>query len=246
MFTDDSDYVVEQHIRPNKVRKPLINDERADLLGNFDDDDAKFKKKKVANAKPIVFASEEDPFADAVGEGGDDENGNATAEPDHDTSNNDDDDRSSDDNVMPEKGEVENSTNKNASSKIKISDIEEETPASSSTTKTKKSNRKSVQQSVAKNSQNQTTNLTDEQIQALIRGSSKKDRFVLYITNLNYSTTREALTEFFQAAGQVKSVRVPKVRRSAFAFVEMCDIDGFKVIYNPKENYKFYGLIKKI
>lgn len=230
MFTDDSDYIVEQYIKPNKVRKRIINDERADLLGNFDDDDTKFKKKKTTNVKPIVFASEEDPFTDAVDESENendqqindtnDEEDIATADQDCDFSND------SDSNGTAEKCEVKNSDSKNASNKMEINEIEEETPQSS-TTKAKKSNRKPVP--VAKNLQKKPIDLTDEQIQALIRGSSKQGRFVIYITNLNYSTTREALTEFFEAAGQVKSVRVPKVRRSAFAFVEMSDINGFKV-----------------
>lgn len=226
MFTDNSDYIVEQYIKPNKVRKRLINDERADLLGNFDDDDSKFTKKRTTKTKtkPIVFASEEDPFTDdAVDESEDeqingdkndknDESDIATAEPDS--------------NGTAEKSEAENSDSKNASDEAEISEIEEETPQPK-TTKAKQSNRKPVEK--AKKSPSKTLDLTDEQIQALIRGSSKKDRFVIYITNLNYSTTRETLTEFFEAAGQVKSVRVPKVRRSAFAFVEMSDISGFKV-----------------
>lgn len=227
MFTDGSDYIVEQYIKPNKVRKPLINDERADLLGNFDDDDTKFKKKKPTNQKPIVFTSEENPFADAVDESEDDqikdendESDIATAEYDSDSSN-----HSDTSNVTAEKSDNKIIDNKNASNEIEIVEEKEETPQRS-TTKAKNTNRKS--EKMAKNSQ-KSLNLTDDQIKALIRGCSKKDRFVLYVTNLNYSTTREALTEFFEAAGQVKSVRVPKVRRSAFAFVEMSDIDGFKV-----------------
>lgn len=229
MFTDGSDYIVEQYIKPNKVRKRLINDERADLLGNFDDDDAKFTKKKPAIPKPTVFASEEDPFVDAVDESDDDdeqipdandESDVSTAEHDGNSSND------SDNNVTTENSDTEIIDSKNVSNKMETAEVEEEHPRSDATTKTKKSNRKS--EKLTKNPP-KSTHLTDDQIKALIRGSSKKDRFVLYVTNLNYSTTREELTDFFAAAGQVKSVRVPKVRRSAFAFIEMSDIDGFKV-----------------
>lgn len=232
MFTDNSDYIVEQYIKPNKVRKRLINDERADLLGNFDDDDSKFTKKRTTKTKtktkPIVFASEEDPFTDdAVDESEDEQiNGDKNDKNDEPDSSSD-----SDSNGTAAKSEAENSDSKNASDKAEISEMEEETPQPK-TTKAKQSNRKPVEK--AKKSPAKTLDLTDEQIQALIRGSSKKDRFVIYITNLNYSTTREALTEFFEAAGQVKSVRVPKVRRSAFAFVEMSDISGFKVCIQQK------------
>lgn len=62
-----------------------------------------------------------------------------------------------------------------------------------------------------------------------MRGISKKDHFVLYVTNLNYETTKPNLEEFFGNAGAVKSIRIPKTRRSAFAFVEMCDLNGYKV-----------------
>lgn len=233
MFTDGSDYIVEQYIKPNKVRKRLINDERADLLGNFDDDDSKFVKKKVKTVEPIVFASEEDPFADAVDESeneqiedGNDESDIDAAEQDSDSSND------SDANVSAEKSDDETIDSTNVSNQIKTDedDKDDEEAPQCSTSKTKKPNRKS--EKVANNSQ-KSMKLTDDQIKALIRGSSKQDRFVLYVTNLNYSTTREALTGFFEAAGQVKSVRVPKVRRSAFAFVEMSDIDGFKVCWFP-------------
>lgn len=229
MFTDGSDYIVEQYIKPSKVRKRLINDERADLLGNFDDDDAKFKKKKPTNQKPIVFASEEDPFADdaaAEEEGEDEQNEDENDEIDVNAAEHDSDSSNdSDGNVTDEKSENKTTEGENVSNDMEIGDEDEENPQPE-TSKAKKSKPKSEKK--AKNSQ-KTFNLTDDQIQALIRGCSKKDRFVLYVTNLNYSTTREALTEFFEAAGQVKSVRVPKVRRSAFAFVEMSDIHGFKV-----------------
>lgn len=224
MFTDGSDYIVEQYIKPTKVRKRIINDERADLLGNFDDDDTKFMKKKTKTPKPTVFASEEDPFADAADESEheqirdeNDENDLSTADNDSDSSSNGDGDATLE--------ESDNKTVANANVDTDEADVDEVAPQSGAS-KTKKSNRKP--EKAPKNPQ-KSFSLTDDQIKALIRGSSKQDRFVLYVTNLNYSTTREALTQFFEAAGTVKSVRVPKVRRSAFAFVEMSDIDGFKV-----------------
>lgn len=54
-------------------------------------------------------------------------------------------------------------------------------------------------------------------------------RYILYVTNLTSETTRTMLEDFFADAGQVKSIRIPKVRLGSFAFVEMKDVDGFKV-----------------
>lgn len=71
--------------------------------------------------------------------------------------------------------------------------------------------------------------LTEDQVKTLMRGISKKDHLVLYVTNLNYETAKPTLENFFSTAGAVKSVRIPKTRRSAFAFVEMCDLSGYKV-----------------
>lgn len=226
MFTDDSDYIVEQYVKPQKVRKPLINDERADLLGNFDDDDLKFKSKKKptqSNETSIDFPSEEDPFADAVCESEDEPKDTADnadeQESDQITDNDTKSDTENDDAV------IENALNETQASSSKNRALQ---PAASKT-KAPTDKSKKLSKNPHKSS---TSGLTDDQVQALIRGCSKKDRFVLYVTNLNYSTTRESLSELFSAAGPVKSVRVPKVRRSAFAFVEMCDISGFKVSWS--------------
>ncbi|KAJ6633000.1 putative RNA-binding protein [Pseudolycoriella hygida] len=70
--------------------------------------------------------------------------------------------------------------------------------------------------------------ISQEQIAALLRGSTKSNRFVVYVTNLNFGTSKERLTEYFSTAGNVKAVRIPKNRKGGFAFVEMCDVDGFK------------------
>lgn len=240
MFTDQSDYIVEQYIKPIKVRKRLINDERADILGNFDDNDDKFKKK--AKKSNQIVLSEENPFADA--DNSEDENKDEIEDKNDDENEEDSEDENED--------AIENDSNKEESNAEDVEngsdedselsdDVEnhDDTPMSQPEPaknereiplKKKEKNVKRVDKSASKVIKK--SDLSDDQIQALIRGSSKKDRFVLYVTNINYSTTREALTEFFSVAGDVKSVRVPKVRRSAFAFVEMSDINGFKVCLN--------------
>lgn len=222
MFTDPSDYVVEQYIKPTKVRKRLINDERADILGNFDDDDNKFKK-KMKKSNPILL-SEENPFADADNSDDDEveadiENDDENEEDEENEESDDQDETSNNDEQSEINDHVQNS-DENAASEPEPSELKE---VPKKANKTKKP--------AVKIQSKSTTNkdLTDDQVQALIRGASKKDRYVLYVTNINYSTTREILAEFFSVAGDVKSVRVPKVRRSAFAFVEMSDINGFRV-----------------
>ena len=64
--------------------------------------------------------------------------------------------------------------------------------------------------------------LEDEPVRA-------NSRYILYVTNLSSETTRTMLEDFFADAGQVKSIRIPKVRLGSFAFVEMKDFEGFKV-----------------
>ena len=56
-------------------------------------------------------------------------------------------------------------------------------------------------------------------------------RYILYVTNLSSETTREKLMDLFFDCGKVKGIRVPKVRLGKFAFVEMADEEGFKVIF---------------
>lgn len=55
------------------------------------------------------------------------------------------------------------------------------------------------------------------------------NRLIIYVSNLSQDTTRSMLEAFFSDAGPIKSVRIPKKRLSNFAFVEMKDMDGFKV-----------------
>lgn len=225
---DDSDYVVEHYIKPTKVRVPLINDERADLLGNFDD--VVDKQKKIGKKrKEIVNVSEENPFADEIV--------NSEAEG---ASENEEQDKTVSDEEDLDTNEDGEQHDEDSSEKESVSDPQDEIemPKTSSSEdeqpKAKKKKLKATEKEMVKSKPTKKSdkklNLSDEQIQALVRGCSKKDRFVLYVTNLNYSTTRDALTEFFGVAGAVKTVRVPKVRRNAFAFIEMCDINGFKVI----------------
>lgn len=238
MLTGDSDYVVEEYIKPTKVRKRIINDERADLLGNFDDDDNKFKK-KAKKPKQIV-ESEENPFADADeneneaeggSDNGDEKNGEIEkSDAEEETENSDAEEENEDDDDNEESSEediIDEAQNSDQSSSEPEANVPEEVQPEVKTKKVKptEKNKPTVKKPEKK------ADLTDDQIKALIRGSSKQDRFVLYVTNINYSTTRETLTDFFSVAGPVKSVRVPKVRRSAFAFVEMSDIGGFKVRY---------------
>lgn len=240
MFTDD-DYVVEQYIRPGKVRKRLINDERADILGNFDDDDDKHCKKKSKKPKEMVIVSEENPFEDGV----DSENENASenevenGEPDEDEDatsdkeeeNDEEIESANDDESMEaEEEEEDEATNEDHDSENVQSEPEIELPEKPQP-KVKNNKEKSTEKAKSTTSKKpvKKLDLSDDQLKALMRGASKKDKFVLYITNLSYSTTRDTLTEFFSVAGTVKSVRIPKVRRNAFAFVEMSDITGFKV-----------------
>lgn len=256
MFTDD-DYVVEQYIKPEKVRKRLINDERADILGNFDDNDDKFTKrkgKKVKKSKEKVVVSEENPFEDgddsepengdlvkddmendeaAEGEG-ETENGEVAEDDasDNEEENNEDNEESNGDESMEEATDEEHDESANKHSEPEQeSEDQSSKVAEKSKSKAKKIKVKPTEKDSAKSSEKpvKKLDLSDDQLKALMRGASKKDKFVLYVTNLSYSTTRDTLTEFFGVAGTVKSVRIPKVRRSAFAFVEMNDITGFKV-----------------
>lgn len=59
--------------------------------------------------------------------------------------------------------------------------------------------------------------------------AKSNSRFILYVTNLSGETTRTMLEDFFGDAGEIKSIRIPKVRLGNFAFVEMKDFDGYKV-----------------
>lgn len=167
MSDSDSDYVVEEFVKPDKIGAPLINDESADLLGNFDDS----KRKRLKDNY--------DPFGNE---------------------NSDEDDQSDDDDEDPEPEESEDNS-------------ETEEPQSKK----------------PRNENNEIDFVNGNHINDLMRGVSKSNRHVLYVTNLNFATTKETLTERFNACGQVKCVRIPKNRKGGFAFVEMETMDGFKV-----------------
>ncbi|XP_016974353.1 uncharacterized RNA-binding protein C365.04c [Drosophila rhopaloa] len=70
--------------------------------------------------------------------------------------------------------------------------------------------------------------ITSNQLSSLLRGASKTNRHVVYVTNLNFETTKDDLELHFSAAGTVKSIRIPKKRRGGFAFVEMTDLQSFQ------------------
>lgn len=165
--SDDSDYVVEQYIRPKTCSVPLRNDESADLLGNFDD--SKRKNIEIDNENNSDCGGDE--FSEN-GEGDSDEE----------------------------------------------SEVDDETGVLSMRTVKSK---KAVKEYDGKISQ--------VQVASLLRGSAKSNRFVLYVTNLNFGTSKERLTEYFSTSGNVKAVRIPKKRKGGFAFIEMSDVDGFKV-----------------
>lgn len=59
-------------------------------------------------------------------------------------------------------------------------------------------------------------------------------RYILYVTNLTSETTKSMLEDFFSDAGEVKAIRIPKVRLGSFAFVEMKEFEGFKVRSNKE------------
>jgi len=68
------------------------------------------------------------------------------------------------------------------------------------------------------------TNLTQGHLEILLRGSNKTNRYVLYVTNLSFETTKEELKSHFSKVGEVRAIRIPKSRKGNFAFVEMKDI----------------------
>lgn len=80
-----------------------------------------------------------------------------------------------------------------------------------------------------KNPQCKLNNGSEKQPEAVTQPARANSRFILYVTGLSAETTRSILEDFFADAGQIKSIRIPKVRMGSFAFVEMVDIEGFNV-----------------
>ncbi|XP_017096790.2 uncharacterized protein [Drosophila bipectinata] len=162
-----SDYEVEAFIKPKRIRK-TVNDDSADLLGNFDDE----KRKEIFEG---TYVDKEDPRNPS----------------DREESEDDDEERSD-----GEQGVEENSEGSESE------DDAEETPGNGS--------------------------ITNDQLSSLLRGASKTNRHVVYVTNLNFETTKDDLENHFGAVGIVKSIRIPKKRRGGFAFVEMADLPSFQ------------------
>lgn len=54
-------------------------------------------------------------------------------------------------------------------------------------------------------------------------------RFILYVTNLSGETTKSMLEDFFRDAGEIRAIRIPRVRLGCYAFVEMKELEGYKV-----------------
>nr|XP_014088251.1 nucleolin 1 [Bactrocera oleae] len=172
----DSDYNVEEFVKPKRVRR-TVNDETADLLGNFDD----IKRQEILNGTYIEKETATDS-SDGEEEHSDDEKTNEEE--------------------ATENGEAKKdarATQANGASKSDEEDTDEVK-----------------------------TNLTKEQLGALMRGAAKANRHVLYVTNLNFETTKSDLESHFGNAGAVKGVRIPKKRCGGFAFVEMADLEGYQ------------------
>ncbi|BFG04478.1 uncharacterized RNA-binding protein C365.04c [Drosophila madeirensis] len=165
-----SDYEVEAFIKPKRVRR-AVNDDSADLLGNFDDE----KRKEILDG---TYVHKEDGRNPSDPEDSDSEDG---YQEDH-----------SDAEGAPPSGSA-------------ASESEEEEPETPSDGR-----------------------LTKDQLDSLLRGASKTNRHVLYVTNLNFETTKDDLEKHFEAIGLVKSIRIPKKRRGGFAFVEMMDLASFQ------------------
>lgn len=193
MSDSDSDYIVEEYVRPDKIGAPPVNDESADILGNFDDQ----KRKNIANNI-------------------DDESLNPSPSDDDEDENSSDSDES--------EVESEEATEPNDGG-----DHQE----GAKTLKRKKTDggetrREKIKRLMAAEEERD-GRIGQEQITALLQGVSKANRFVLYVTNLNFTTSKERLAEYFSSAGTVKSVRIPKKRKGGFAFVEMADVNAFQV-----------------
>lgn len=166
-----SEYEVELHVKPKRIRK-AVNDDSADLLGNFDDE----KRKEIFEGTYV----------------------------DKESTKNQSDSDSSDEDGSEKPDEVING--------------EGTQPA--------------VDGSEASESEEEESNvdghITSDQLNSLLRGASKLNRHVLYVTNLNFETTKDDLESHFAVAGAVKSIRIPKKRRGGFAFVEMADLKSFQ------------------
>ncbi|XP_030560006.1 polyadenylate-binding protein 3 [Drosophila novamexicana] len=167
-----SDYEVELHVKPKRVRRP-VNDDTADLLGNFDDE----KRKEIFEGTYV----------------------------DKEIAKNPSDSDSSDDAGSDPAEDNDDAVDQVADAAGADSDA-----------------------SASEEEPNADGRITSDQLNSLLRGASKVNRHVLYVTNLNFETTKDDLESHFAVAGTVKSIRIPKKRRGGFAFVEMVDLAGFQ------------------
>lgn len=181
--TEDSDYIVEEYVRPDKIGAPPVNDESADILGNFDDQ----KRKNIENN--VVT---EDTFMES------------NSEDSEDSDDSDDDEDPMESTANPTDSTLNTEKDRRKAAKVKLA--------------------KMMQEEEDRNGR-----IGQEQITSLLQGVSKANRFVLYVTNLNFTTSKERLAEYFSQAGGVKAVRIPKKRRGGFAFIEMVDVHAFQV-----------------
>jgi len=166
-----SEYEVELHVKPKRVRR-AVNDDSADLLGNFDDE----KRKEIFEGTYVDKESNKNPS---------------------DSESSDEDGADKPDESINAEGNNKGTEGREASA----SEEEESNPDG---------------------------HITSDQLSSLLRGASKLNRHVLYVTNLNFETQKEDLESHFSVVGAVKSIRIPKKRRGGFAFVEMADLKGFQ------------------
>lgn len=167
-----SDYDVEVYVKPKRVRR-TVNDDSADLLGNFDDE----KRKEIFEGTYV----------------------------DKETSKNPSDSESSDD----DEGKLDEENGESVDQAVNGAGAESEA-------------------SVSEEEHHEDGHISTDQLNSLLRGAAKVNRHVLYVTNLNFETTKDDLESHFSVAGAVKSIRIPKKRRGGFAFVEMEDLKGFQ------------------
>lgn len=107
--------------------------------------------------------------------------------------------------------------------KPKINNVEAESETESDDDEVEKSPQNS-NRDITKNEKNE--------IQELLKDRTS-NRFVLCVDNVDFKSTKEEIEHHFSTVGEVKSVRVPKYRKTAFAFVEMKDLDSLHVsVYN--------------
>ncbi|KAH8371567.1 hypothetical protein KR093_008044 [Drosophila rubida] len=170
-----SDYEVELYIKPKRVRK-TVNDDSADLLGNFDDE----KRKEIFDGTYVDKEAAKNP-SDSESSAEEEEN------------------------------------NRNDSTEVDENQGEEAAADGSEDASASEDEESNVD-----------GHITSNQLNSLLRGASKLNRHVLYVTNLNFETTKDDLQTHFAVAGAVKSIRIPKKRRGGFAFVEMEDLKSFQ------------------